>query len=1041
MPDMDTLHSLIECNPPATNEALKRRRRASMLPAMKRLWWLAALAMTWTAGAQVPNPSFEQGSGDAPDGWKLSSPPGEWAGGGRTGAHCVAVTGLGEDSNFWRCDGVKFEPSQLYRFAFYARCAPGTTGGLISGPSFANRDLPVSETWDRKSFVFATPTVVPSNACLRLGHWRMKGKAMFDDVDLRPVQAVHARIAGVELGEGETMRDSLYRFHTQLGGDGGNYSHPLDAHSAGFNSNRWTFGPGGYVVYKHLVGSHTQRNGKVTVNICHYEGGRCMIEMSFDRMRWTSVDEVSGLGEKTVQLPSKMFPAGVVYLRLRAESGTEKEKPKPASFQISSYDYEAQLAGRTPDGRGRTDFVEVQQSDKLLHAVCETLGDPLPGGDHNSMWRLINDSDDQAKVLATLEVWRGDRRVSKSSKGVKLFPGHSEAVEMRYEMLDAGDYELRFVERDLRSKRDVFTARVPLTVPLLFASDYGWRLSEEKSKVGLWWCESLRKISRERPIPKDAAQSAVLISAARNESESFQLAINPLKSLSKVSVSLTDLQGPRGAKIPRENIAIHRVAYVHVATPTDETGVAEEWPDPLPPLAPGEQFTPEIGCNTTMWFTVYVPDGVPAGDYDGVIELKEKPHSKYDTSTWSAFVPLRVHVWNFALPKETRLKTALGVSLGFVKAYHNLTTDEELASVWDLYMKNFAAHRISPYWPMGKTGIGVQFDKTASPPRVKLDFAAFDAAAARYLDELGFNTFRLSIEGLGGGGQGKPWHDGTFGGFKQGTPEYEALWGDYARQLADHLGQKGWLRKAFLYWYDEPERSDYAPVRRNNEQIKRLAPKLTRMLTEQPEPELIGAVDIWCPITPNYRADICHERQRAGEHVWWYVCCSPHAPYCTEFIDHAAVELRTWLWQTWGYGVEGILIWETNWWNQPTRFKSPARQNPWEDPMSYSESGTWGNGDGRFLYPPNRDNDRKQKFLDGPVNSIRWEILRDGIEDYEYFALLRELLKSKPDAAAEALLKVPPSVFTDMTHFNADPAPLLQHREKLARAIERLSRK
>ena len=101
----------------------------------------------------------------------------------------------------------------------------------------------------------------------------------------------------------------------------------------------------------------------------------------------------------------------------------------------------------------------------------------------------------------------------------------------------------------------------------------------------------------------------------------------------------------------------------------------------------------------------------------------------------------------------------------------------------------------------------------------------------------------------------------------------------------------------------------------------------------------------------------------------------------------------------------------------------------------------WGNGDGRFLYPPNRDNDRKQKFLDGPVNSIRWEILRDGIEDYEYFALLRELLKSKPDAAAEALLKVPPSVFTDMTHFNTDPSPLLQHREKLARAIERLSRK
>jgi hypothetical protein len=1011
-----------------------------MLPRMKRLWLLSALAVAWTAGAQVPNPSFEQGSGNAPDGWKLSAPPGEWASGGHTGARCIAVTGSGEDSNFWRCDGVKFEPSRLYRFSFYARFAPGTTGSLISGPSFANRDMPAGETWERKSFVFASPTIVSPGAYLRLGHWHMKGTAMFDDVELRPVMPVNARVAGVELGDGETMRDSVYRFHTQLGGDGGNYSHPLDAHTAGFNSNRWTFGPGGYVIYKHHVGSHTQRNGKVTISISHYVSGRCMIEMSFDRLTWSSVGEVAGLVEKTVELPARMFPAAVVYVRLRAESA-EKGESKAVSFQVSSYAYEAQLAGRTTDGRGRTDFVEIQQSDKLLNAVCETLGDPLPGGEHNSMWRLRNDSDEQAKVLATLEVWRGNQRVSKFSKGVKLFAGHSEAVELSYDLRDAGDYELRFAERDLTRQRDVFTARVPLSVPSLFASDYGWRLSEEKSKVGLWWCESARKINRYRTMPKGDAQSAIRISAAQNERESFQIAINPLKSLPKASVSVTDLRGPRGAKIPRENIAIHRVAYVRVETPTDETGVAEEWPDPLPPLAPGEEFAAEVGRNASLWFTVYVPDGVPAGDYQGMIELKETPRTKFDRSAWKANVPLRVHVWNFTLPKETRLKTALGVSVETVKAYHNLATDEELAPVWDKYMQNFAAHRISPYWPMGRVRIGVQFDKTASPPRVKLDFAAFDTAATRYLDEFGFNTFRLPLSGLGWGGQGKPWHDGEFGGFKQGTPEYEALWGDYARQLTEHLEQKGWLRKAYLYWYDEPERSDYAPVRRNNEQIKRLAPKLARMLTEEPGPELTGAVDIWCPVTPNYRPDICRERQRAGEHVWWYICCWPHAPYCTEFIDHPAVELRTWLWQTWGYGVEGILIWETNWWNQPTRFKSPARQNPWEDPMSYSESGTWGNGDGRFIYPPNRDNDRKQKFLDGPVSSLRWEILRDGVEDYEYFALLRDLLKSKPDPAAEALLKAPASVFTDMTHFNTDPTPLLQHREKLARAIERLSGK
>jgi hypothetical protein len=30
--------------------------------------------------------------------------------------------------------------------------------------------------------------------------------------------------------------------------------------------------------------------------------------------------------------------------------------------------------------------------------------------------------------------------------------------------------------------------------------------------------------------------------------------------------------------------------------------------------------------------------------------------------------------------------------------------------------------------------------------------------------------------------------------------------------------------------------------------------------------------------------------------------------------------------------------------------------------------------------------------LDGPVNSVRWENLRDGMEDYEYFWLLSQAI-------------------------------------------------
>lgn len=43
------------------------------------------------------------------------------------------------------------------------------------------------------------------------------------------------------------------------------------------------------------------------------------------------------------------------------------------------------------------------------------------------------------------------------------------------------------------------------------------------------------------------------------------------------------------------------------------------------------------------------------------------------------------------------------------------------------------------------------------------------------------------------------------------------------------------------------------------------------------------------------------------------------------------------------------------------------------------------NGDGALFYPGN------DAGIDGPVASLRLKALRDGMEDYEYFALLEKL--------------------------------------------------
>jgi len=349
---------------------------------------------------------------------------------------------------------------------------------------------------------------------------------------------------------------------------------------------------------------------------------------------------------------------------------------------------------------------------------------------------------------------------------------------------------------------------------------------------------------------------------------------------------------------------------------------------------------------------------------------------------------------------------------------------------------------------------GFEIDQTQI--KAEVDFSAWDEQAKKYLDGYGFTSFRLGLKGMGGG----TFHSrraGRIGPHKQGTPGYRRVFKDYCQQLQTHFEENGWLKKAYVYWFDEPAPKDYEFVKAGMEEIKLAGPKLQRMLTEEPVEPLLGSVDIWCPVLHCYKPEDCQPRQKEGEQIWWYVCCGPKAPYPGLFIDHNAIELRIWLWMTWKWNVQGILVWTSNYWTSSCAFPSPKIQCPWEDPMGYVSGygcpagsiAYWGNGDGRFLYPPNRDvaND-KTKYLEGPVSSIRWEMLREGLEDYEYFWLLRDAvakaraakITAPAVAEAEKLLTIPDTIIVDKTDFTRDPTPLHQHRCAMGEAIEKVSK-
>ena len=72
-------------------------------------------------------------------------------------------------------------------------------------------------------------------------------------------------------------------------------------------------------------------------------------------------------------------------------------------------------------------------------------------------------------------------------------------------------------------------------------------------------------------------------------------------------------------------------------------------------------------------------------------------------------------------------------------------------------------------------------------------------------------------------------------------------------------------------------------------------------------------------------------------------------------------------------------------------------------------------------------------------------MLREGIEDYEYLWLLRDLigkrrasLTARQSRKYESLLEVPEDITRDMTSFTTDPRPIYARRAAIAEAIEQL---
>ncbi len=176
----------------------------------------------------------------------------------------------------------------------------------------------------------------------------------------------------------------------------------------------------------------------------------------------------------------------------------------------------------------------------------------------------------------------------------------------------------------------------------------------------IWSAPIVEKVYKPQSSP--VTQKPILIQAARQESEAFQLVLQSSAD-QDLPIFINDLVGEEGT-IPASQVQVFRVDYVPLDQISDSYGRLVAWPDPLFPLSSGDSVHFTAGENQPLWVRVTVPGGSPAGLYTGTLGLG------------SIQIPYNLEVWDFYLPESAYLETSVGFDWDAVLTAYNASGSE-----------------------------------------------------------------------------------------------------------------------------------------------------------------------------------------------------------------------------------------------------------------------------------------------------------------------------------------------------------------------------
>jgi len=475
-------------------------------------------------------------------------------------------------------------------------------------------------------------------------------------------------------------------------------------------------------------------------------------------------------------------------------------------------------------------------------------------------------------------------------------------------------------------------------------------------------------------------QKAIALFGIRNEYLSAQCVIKADEDIQRLAISVSPLTNTeQSGSLPSQIVQWNFVGSVSIEENTPKLRKGDlirlapaRFPDYL---AEDKETSVAKGKHRAIYLTVKIPKNTKAGAYEGAITAQTE---KGDKS-----LPIHLTVYPLTLPDERHLMVTEWYSTGNFKKFHDVDSSdsERFYDMLKVYAENMAEHRQNVF----SVSVDLIAGKKGSDGKVTFDFSRFDKWA-----DVFWSTNRMDLLETGFvarfGEEGWSSREIILRDFRiydesanrtTTTPGKEFL-PIFLPALENHLREKGWLEKTVFHIADEPSNHNVTSWTEASEFVHRHAPSLKRIDAIETT-HFFDTLEIWVPKLDHLATwyDAYRTAQAQGYELWFYtVGIFQGGSLPNKTVDVPLIESRILHWLNYRYGLKGYLHWGFNAWTD----------DPFEAPGEHR-------GDGWHVYPKK----------DGLINSLRWEQMRNGIQDYEYLWMLEDRIRNVKDKLSERL--------------------------------------